>query len=116
MTDKQIRDRIVGVLSASMMPMELEAECVTFLDRCLKLMSWHPAGELPPLHMERYELEKEVLEFETSEPVLVFTEDNEMAVIRCTREDAQIYWADRDGAEYEVTHWMPIPEPPKGAV
>ena len=35
MTDKQIRDRIVGVLSASMMPMEMEAECVAFLDRCL---------------------------------------------------------------------------------
>lgn len=36
MTDKQIRDRIVGVLSASMMPMEMEAECVAFLDRSLK--------------------------------------------------------------------------------
>lgn len=35
MTDKQIRDRIVGVLSASMMPMETEAECVAFLNRCL---------------------------------------------------------------------------------
>lgn len=36
MTDKQIRDRIVGVLSASMMPMEMEAECVAFLDRALE--------------------------------------------------------------------------------
>lgn len=36
MSDKQIRDRIVGVLSASMMPMELEAECVAFLDRCIQ--------------------------------------------------------------------------------
>lgn len=35
MTDRQIRDRIVGVLSASMMPMEMEAECVRFLDRCI---------------------------------------------------------------------------------
>lgn len=36
MTNKQIRDRIVGVLSASMMPMEMEAECVAFLDRSLE--------------------------------------------------------------------------------
>ena len=35
MTDKQIRDRIVGALSASMLPMEMEAECIAFLDRCL---------------------------------------------------------------------------------
>lgn len=35
MTDKQIRDRIVGALSVSMMPMEMEAECVAFLDRCV---------------------------------------------------------------------------------
>ena len=36
MTDKQIRDRIVGVLSVSMMPMELETQCVAFLDRSLE--------------------------------------------------------------------------------
>ena len=36
MTDQQIRDRIVGALSASMMPMEMEAECVAFLDRCVR--------------------------------------------------------------------------------
>lgn len=35
MSDKQIRDRIVGALSVSMMPMEMEAECVAFLDRCV---------------------------------------------------------------------------------
>lgn len=36
MTDKQIRDRIVGVLSASMMPMEMEAECTEWVDKHLK--------------------------------------------------------------------------------
>ena len=36
MTNQQIRDRIVGALSVSMMPMEMEAECVAFLDRCLR--------------------------------------------------------------------------------
>lgn len=35
MTDKQIRDRIVGALSVSMMPMEVELECIQFLDQCL---------------------------------------------------------------------------------
>lgn len=35
MTDKQIRNRITGVLSVSMMPVEMEAECVAFLDRCV---------------------------------------------------------------------------------
>lgn len=55
MTDKQIRDRIMGVLSASMMPMEMEAECVAFLDRCLQENRWYTGEELPPMHTETYE-------------------------------------------------------------
>ena len=54
MTDQQIRDRIVGALSASMMPMEVEAECVAFLDRCVKQITWHPTKELPPMKTETY--------------------------------------------------------------
>lgn len=47
MTDKQICDRIKGALSASMMPMEMELECVRFLDRCLG-GRWIPVEERLP--------------------------------------------------------------------
>lgn len=51
MTDKQIRNRIVGALSVSMMPMEQEAECIRFLDRALEAMEkqrWIPVTERLP--------------------------------------------------------------------
>lgn len=103
MTDKQIRDRIVGVLSASMMPMEMEAECVAFLDRCLRENRWHTGEELPPMHTESYEDFNEKIEYQISEPLLVITEDGTAQVARCGLDDyGKPAWFNDDGADYNV--------------
>lgn len=96
-----------------MMPLELEAECVRFLDRCLDQVSWHPADELPPMHTERFEDENEMIEYQISDPVLAFTDDEEMVTVRATKEFVSVYWFDIDGGEYKVTHWRKLPDKPK---
>jgi hypothetical protein len=113
MTDKQIRDRIVGALSASMMPMEMEAECVAFLDRCLDQISWHPAEQLPVMHTEVCDLDMDPFEFEISESLLAFTVDWEMVTVNCSKEAGMIYWTDLNGSEYEVLYWKYIPQVPE---
>ena len=44
MTYKQCRDKLAGMLSVSMIPMEVEAELVRFLDKCLDAISWKPVA------------------------------------------------------------------------
>lgn len=113
MTDKQCRDRIVGVLSASMMPMEVEAECVRFLDKCLDQISWHPPEKLPPMHEECLEWEGEQLKYQISEPVLAYTDDGEMVTVRVSTMDGETSWFNSDGGEYTVTHWRKLPDEPE---
>lgn len=113
MTDKQIRNRIVGALSVSMMPMEMEAECIQFLDRCLEQISWHSAKQLPPMHTECFEDDDDTVEYQISDPVLVYTEDEEMVAVRATVEFGTVRWFDIDGSEYNVTHWRKLPEESK---
>ena len=113
MTDKQIRDRIVGVLSVSMMPMEMEAECVAFLDQCLKQITWHSAKELPPMKTETYVDQVETFAYQISEPVLAYTAAGEIVSVRCSLDMGNTYWADLDGACYTVTHWRKMPEAPE---
>lgn len=111
MTDKQIRDRIVGVLSASMMPMEMEAECIAFLDRCLQENRWYAGDELPPMHTETYEDFDETIEYQISEPLLIVTEDGKAEVARCSLDDyGKPEWFNDDGTDYSVTHWRYLPE------
>ena len=113
MTDKQCRDRIVGVLSVSMMPIEFEAECVRFLDKCLEQISWHPASQLPPMHKECFEDEDCKLVYQISEPVLAYTDDGEMVTVRVSELDGEVSWFNSDGGEYTVTHWRKLPEEPE---
>ena len=113
MTDKQIRDRIVGALSASMMPMEVEAECVAFLDRVLKQITWHPANELPPMKTETYVDEVETFEYQISGTVLAYTDEGGMVAVRCTQDMGNTYWVDSDGACYTVTYWREMPKEPE---
>lgn len=112
MTDKQCRDKIMGLLSASMMPMEMEAECVAFLDRCLD-QSWHPAEQLPVMHDERIEECGEVIEYQISDPVLAYTKNCEMVTVRVTCERNIVFWIDDDGSNYTVTHWRKLPAAPE---
>lgn len=113
MTDKQIRDRIVGALSVSMMPMEMEAECIAFLDRCLDQLFWHPAEQLPAMHTETYEDEAETIEYLISNPVLAFTDEEEMVAVRCSQDEGKTYWTDIDGCCYTVSHWRKMPQAPE---
>lgn len=113
MTDQQIRDQIVGALSASMMPMEMEAECVAFLDRCVKQITWHPAKELPPMKTETYVDQVETFEYQISEPVLAYTDEGEMVSVRCSQDMGTTYWVDMDGTCYTVSHWREMPKAPE---
>lgn len=111
MTDKQIRDRIVGALSVSMMPMEMEAECVAFLDRCLKQITWHSAKELPPMHTEIYEDFDDSVDYEVSDAVLAQTDDGRIVVAKCCYDDCgKLWWFDDDGTDYKVIRWQYLPE------
>lgn len=110
MTDRQIRDRIVGVLSASMIPMEMEAECVAFLDRCVQENRWYTAEELPPMHTETYEDFDETVEYQISEPVLIVTADGRADVARCVVDFGKAAWFNNDGTDYEVFRWRYLPE------
>lgn len=111
MTDKQIRDRIVGILSASFMPMETEAECVAFLDRCLQENRWCTAEELPPMHTELYEDFDERIEYQISGPLLIVTVDGKAEVARCSlNDDGTAVWFNDDGADYTVARWRYLPE------
>jgi hypothetical protein len=55
----------------------------------------------------------ETLEYEMSADYLCFTEDNEYHVCCLVRSDGLEYWDEWDGGTHTVTHWMPLPEPPK---
>ena len=110
MTDQQIRDRIVGALSVSMMPMEMEAECIRFLDRCLQENRWYTGEELPPMHTETYEDLDERIEYQISEPVLIYTVDGRAEVARCGVDFGKASWFNDDGTDYDVALWRYLPE------
>ena len=104
MTDKQIRDRIVGALSVSMMPMELEAECVAFLDRCLAAdknvgVKWIPVTEQVPDNFVS------VLGFMTDAGPFP-------AVRECYSVGDNFFFPALEEC-HPVSHWKPLPEPPK---
>lgn len=106
MTDKQICDRIKGVLSASMMPIEMELECVRFLER-RQNDGWIPVGERLPDH------NKTVLVYCTG--VVAGSH-----VVHIGSLDSGKFWFLRTHPgissfpvlEWQVTHWMPLPDPP----
>lgn len=114
MTDKQCRDKLVGMLSCSWIQQEVEDELVRFLDKCLAQMTWHPADQLPKLHTEVYLDDKETFDYEVSDPLLVFTKDRQMVVAKCCLDDCgKPWWFDDDGTDYKVARWRPLPEEPK---
>ena len=113
MTDKQCRDKLAGMLSVSMIPMEVEAELVRFLDKCLDAISWRSAEQPPKLRREVYEDEEESVEYQISDRVLGFTEEGEMVAVYYGDVGFELGWFDMDGATYRITHWRPLPVPPK---
>lgn len=54
---------------------------------------------------------------EADKQVLVFTAHANVKVARCNfyKNGTEVNWATNDGlGERAITHWMPLPEPPKG--
>lgn len=72
---------------------------------------WIPAAQ-PPV------MEKEIAEpgfyFVESVPVLAFTTEETMVVVKRTQDiTGNVVWVEVDGTEYTPTHWMHLPEPPQ---
>lgn len=96
MTDKQIRARIIGALSVSMMTLETEEECVRFLDRCMNAFGqWISVTERLPEPGERV--------------IICRGEKVEQGVFLGVNGWWKVYGTNTK----QVTHWMPMPQPPK---
>lgn len=47
--------------------------------------------------------------------VLAHSKSEGIRMLECSRDDLGIWWSEEGGTAYkDVTHWMPLPEPPKG--
>lgn len=77
---------------------------------------WNPSNELPPLHRVTENGEEGPLEYDASEPLLVYTEDGRtVANVRYIKSENFCGWDDWSGGLFgtKVTHWMMQPKPPK---
>lgn len=72
---------------------------------------WIPVTErLPETYLNCYvDFDGSEVEYEDSEYVLVLTKFGEYGIDMYENSDAFIGWASTD----DVTHWMPLPKPPK---
>lgn len=84
--------------------------------------AWHPAEELPPVDRKESDEDGRA---QISIPVLACLRDGERRIVRRIDEDAAEPggyewhgWAREpdDGCAEDVTHWMLLPEGPKGGV
>lgn len=68
---------------------------------------------LPEMHQSTYEDIDGMHKRYQSEPVLGVDICGEVAIVWHNRTDyGESYWEDEPGNIYEITHWMPFPEPP----
>ena len=81
----------------------------------LNPLCWSSSDELPPLHHVTEDDEEGSLEYDTSEPLLVYTENGRtVANVRYVKSENFTGWDDWIGGLFntKVTHWMPQPKPP----
>lgn len=52
-------------------------------------------------------------EWQESQEVLGFSTDGEFFVMTYQKDKKGQYWTTDDGITKNITHWMPLPEPPK---
>lgn len=72
--------------------------------------AWIPVTErMPDMHIDEYEGSV----FEVSDTVLGRDCECEFYVVAFTVDDLHRGWVDAGGCFYDITHWMPLPEPPK---
>lgn len=78
-------------------------------------MMWHPETEIPPLHHVVEDDDEEPLEYESSEKLLVYTENGRtVSNVRYVKSENFVGWDDWSGGLFntKVTHWMPQPKSP----
>ena len=79
------------------------------------IQEWVPVSErLPELYEEEIKDEGETIKYMVSDPFLAYTDKGIVAVCVYSVQDGKEWWNEDSGAEHKVTHWMPLPEPPKG--
>lgn len=99
MTDKQCRDKIAGMLSCSMIPMDQEAALMAFLDRALAAITWISPEEKMPKVFQK------VLICREKEPGQLMVEQGFL--------DLGDWWKVYGTRVRKIHGWMPLPEPPK---
>lgn len=94
-----------------------------YVKRCIRKLPdadisysfWKSADELPPLHHVVEDDDEELLKYESSEKLLVYTENGRIvANVRYVKSENFVGWDDWSGGLFntKVTHWMPQPKPP----
>lgn len=79
------------------------------------LPKWIPVSErLPKMQTFTSNDPNDFWEYECSEMVLAYT-DKGVRMVECGRDEHGMFWDEEGGTSHRnVTHWMPLPEPPKG--
>ena len=80
-----------------------------------KASKWIPVTEMvPESHVEQFEDVDGTHYFVVSDFVLGYTQDGNMVTVQHEVSDDREWWNDMFGGTHIVTHWMPLPEVPKG--
>ena len=107
MTD---RERLLEILNVPIYPHEnvdpLEAVADYLLDNGVTFQKWIPASEPPKVW-----LEQDVEYFGDAIEFIVHINGAACATFLCF--DGENFYDQNTGEIYSVTHWMPLPEPPK---
>ena len=77
---------------------------------------WIPVGDrLPDLKEESFEDFGEKIIYHTTDFVLGYTTAGDVVTVMLEiTNEGKHYWTDFVGADYRITHWMPLPATPKG--
>ena len=95
---------------------EQESEKVVEWLNLGKQMSWRTASN-PPTHVEEWDDGQDHYRFEVSDEVWIYCSDGTRLLGRYDKENG---WFESNGPQISnsyhgcVTHWMPLPEAPKG--
>lgn len=96
---------------------EEDSERVIELLNLGKQMSWRAASNPPPTHVDEWDDEQVHYRFEVSDEVWIYCIDGTRLLGRYDKENG---WFESNGTQISnsyhgcVTHWMPMPEAPKG--
>ena len=85
------------------------------IDNGVTVQEWISVKDrLPELHEEAIKDEGETIRYMVSNPFLAYTDKGVMTVCVYIVQDGREWWNEDSGTEHKVTHWMPLPQPPKG--